>query len=246
MWLGHWAETAGVDPYSSNPVLRAELNRLANASAVGGISGKIFLPVMPDALALVSDAAEVAYFKDWRELFEDNARLMRGMGASDELIQAFEYNEAFTPLVQTLIVSLLDSMKGAAGRSEVIWQATLLISESEALFFLESVMLAAWYDKEVRPLRQFHHDTLIPVATDKSGDLVAFTAADAFYWSPKSEKISREFTAAYADHSGGRKFIAADYVSPRAERGITAMGWQVRSGLRTQYEVEVPWGVQRE
>ena len=83
-----WAETAGVDPYSSNPVLRAELSRLANASAVGNIGGKIFFPVMPDALALVSDAAEVAYFKDWRVLFEDNARLMRGMGVSDELTRA--------------------------------------------------------------------------------------------------------------------------------------------------------------
>jgi hypothetical protein len=138
----------------------------------------------------------------------------------------------------------LIAMEGVEDRSVVIEQATFLENESEALFFLESVILAEWYHREQFPLEKFVLETLIPVAISERGNVVAFTAADYFYWTPEAEPVVRDFTAAYGDYPGGRELVCADYVSPRARKGVEALGWSVKSELRLTYDVEIPWGQQ--
>jgi hypothetical protein len=242
--LRNRAREVGVDPYTSNEILAAELERLSRAEAVGSVSTKFLMPAMIGTVGLMADAANLAYVKDWREIFTYNAGLMRAMGVEEELILAFEVNEFYTPMTQTLLVGLLDAMEGVVDRGVVIQQAVLLENESESLFFLESIMLAEWYHREQSPLQRFYLDTLIPVAVNERGDLVAFTAADYFYWTREAARLTREFTATYADHPGGRELVTADYVSKRARAGVEAMGWQVMSDLRLTYDVEIPWGRQ--
>ncbi|MEH6584790.1 MAG: hypothetical protein V7754_22910 [Halioglobus sp.] len=233
----------GVDPYTSNEILAYEIERVAQAQAVGSVSTKVLLPVL-GALGLAATAANIAYTEDWREVFLHNAALMRDMGVSAELIGLFEVNEFFTPMTQVLIVAMLDIMDGVEDRWVVIEQASLLENESEALFFLESIMLAEWYHREKIPLDAFITDTLIPVARTQKGDLVAFTAADFFYWTQGAAEVTADFTNTYADHPGGRLLVMADYISPRAKEEVKLLGWEVLSGIRQSYDVEVPWGIQ--
>ena len=169
---------------------------------------------------------------------------MREMGVSEELIIEFETHKFYTPMTQTLIISLLDSMAGAQDRTIVIEQAVLLESEPEALFFLESVMLAEWYNREQTPPKAFVFNTLIPVAINESENLVAFSAADYMFWTEEAAAISGEFTDTYAEYPGGRELVMADYISPKATSGIGKLGWTVLPGLRQTYDVEVPWGNQ--
>jgi hypothetical protein len=240
----HRARQVGVDPYTNNDLLAVELERVSRAEAVGSVSTKVLLPVTLGALGLAADAANIAFTTDWREVFIRNAGLMREMGVSEELIIEFETHKFYTPMTQTLIISLLDSMAGAQDRTIVIEQAVLLESESEALFFLESVMLAEWYNREQTPLKAFVFNTLIPVAINESGNLVAFTAADYMFWTEEVAATSREFTDTYSEYLGGRELVMADYISPKATTGIGKLGWTVLPGLRQTYDVEVPWGTQ--
>jgi hypothetical protein len=238
------ARDVGVDPYTKNELLADELERLSRAEAIGSVSSKFLMPMMAGGIGLLADAANIAYTQNWREIFTYNAQLMRDMGASEESILDFEVSQFYTPMTQTLLIAMLDSIEGAENRWVAIEQASLLQNESEALFFLESIMLAEWYHREQAPLKAFVPNTLIPVATNQSGNLVAFTAADYFYWTVGAETAARDFTAAYAEYPGGREFVTADYISPLAKGGIEALGWSVRSGLRQSYDVEVPWGAQ--
>ena len=105
-------------------------------------------------------------------------------------------------------------------------------------------MLAEWYHREQSALKRFYFDTLIPVASNDRGNLVAFTAADYFYWTPETAAVTEDFTATYADHAGGRELVTADYISERARRGVESLGWSVMSDLRLTYDVEIPWGRQ--
>ncbi|MEH6569182.1 MAG: hypothetical protein V7709_08910 [Halioglobus sp.] len=238
------ARDVGVDPYTSNVLLADQLERVSRAEAVGSVSTKLLMPVMAGAIGLMAGAANIAYIQNWREIFTYNAQVMRDMGVSEELIRDFEAHEFYTPMTQTLLIAMLDSIEDAQDRWIAIEQATLLENESEALFFLESIMLAEWYHREQAAIKAFVPNTLIPVATNEHNNLVAFTAADFFYWTKKTEAASRDFTATYASHPGGREFVIADYISPNARRGVEALGWSVRSGLRQTYDVEVPWGAQ--
>lgn len=233
-----------VDPYTSNELLAEEVERVARAEAVGSVSSKFLMPAIAGALGLMATASNIAYTEDWREVFLYNANQMRGFGVPEELILQFELNEFYTPMTQVMVVAMLDAMEGVEDRWIVIEQASLLENESEALFFLESVMLAEWYHREKSPLASFITDTLIPVARTKKGNLAAFTAADYLYWTEDAAQVSRDFTATYADHPGGRTLVMADYVSSLARREVEALGWTVLSDIRKSYDVEVPWGKQ--
>ena len=79
-----------------------------------------------------------------------------------------------------------------------------------------------------------------------AGNVAAFTAADALYWTATNHQLASDFTALYRDYPNRLELWAADYVSPLAEENLAAMGWAVRSGLRSRYEVEIPWGAQDE
>ena len=140
----------GVDPYTSNELLAAEVERVARAEAVGSVSSKILMPVIAGALGLMATASNIAYTEDWREVFVYNAKLMREFGVSEELILKFKLNKFYTPMTQVMVVAMLDAMEGVKDRWIVIEQASLLENESEALFFLESVMLAEWYHRPAR------------------------------------------------------------------------------------------------
>jgi hypothetical protein len=238
------ARDVGVDPYTRNELLAAELDRVASAEAVGSVTSKILLPAIAGGLGLMADAANIAYITDWRDVLKYNAQIMRGMAVTEENILLFQTHQHFTPMTQTLLIAMLDSINGAEGRQLVIEQAIHLENESEALFFLESVMLAEWYHRERTSLKKFVANTLIPVGVSEAGNLVAFTAADYFYWTEESEKVSRDFTQTYSAFSGGREFFAADYVSPRTKQALEGLGWSVVSGLRQTYDIEVPWGSQ--
>jgi hypothetical protein len=240
----NWARDVGVDPYTNNDLLAEELDRVSQAEAIGSVSTKVLLPFTLGALGLAADAVHIAYTTDWRDILVYNSGLMREMGVSEDLIVEFETHDFYTPMTQTLVIAMLDSIEGAKGRDIVIEQAIQLESESEALFFLESVMLAEWYHREQKPLKAFVPNTLIPVAISESDDLVAFTAADYIYWTEETAAVSREFTETYSEYPGGRELIVADFVSPNADKGLAKLGWTVQSSMRLTYDVEVPWGAQ--
>ena len=40
--------------------------------------------------------------------------------------------------------------------------------------------------------------------------------------------------------------MAADWVSPLAQKNLEGLGWTVKHGLRHMYDVEIPWGMQDE
>lgn len=239
------AQKYGVDPYSTNPILQRELHRLGIVAQAADVGANLIVPVLPGALGLVAKASDIAYKKDWREVFEHNARIMRNLGVSEKDIHSFQYSEVITPTTQALIVTMLDAIKSAKHRNYVIQQAAQLETESEALFFTESIMLAEWYNRNRRPLKEFLRTTLVPAAITHKGNVVLFTAVDAAYWTKPNEKLVRELSALYGEQSG-KELIAADFVSPRFEQHMATLGWSIESRLRSKYEVEIPWGAQDE
>ena len=242
-----WAQELGVDPYTTNPLLRKHLNRVATASGVAGLGTSVLMvPLLPGALGIIANASGMVYEKDWREIFVINAKAMRAMGADDELVRRVGDNDVLTPTMMTLIVSLLESMVGVEDRYVVIQQATLLETESEVLFFVESLMTAHWYHGNVAPVQKFLFHTLVPVVMTRGQAVVAFTAADAVYWTEGEAETFREFSGLYYDYSDDRQIWAADWISPMAKRNMEEMGWTVTSSLRSKYMVEIPWGLQEE
>ena len=239
-----WSQAMGVDPYTTNPLLIKELNRIAAVEAAARLGTGFVVPALPGALGLVADVSSTVYEKDWRDLFDENRKDMQSMGVSPKVIAKFEDRDALTPSMMTLIVKSLASMSGVKDRRYVIGQAALLESEVQALFFTECVMLAHWYHHQQKPLKRMLLETLIPVGLSVDSRVIAFSAADYAYWDRLNESIAVEFTQKYRKYSPRREAWVADLVSARFIKGMKGLGWTVHFKIRQSALPEIPWGLQ--
>lgn len=242
-----WSEQAGVNPYTTNAELRAELERVAKVEAGSRIGTKIFAPsIIPEELKVITDVAKTAYHKEWREIIEDNIKAMASMKVSPEDKARYLENPYINLTISTLIVELLERMEGVADRSIVIHQASLLNSEAESAFFAESLMMVHWFHFNESPAVRMLGGTLIPVLLTSDNRLVACAASDFEYWTRDTQPIADEFTRQYNHISPKREVWVADNVSAGYVRGVSNLGWSVRSDLRAKVLPEIPWGLQDE
>ena len=174
---------------------------------------------------------------------EEALRILVEMGASPDQIRALFKNDAINLTLLTLMIQILQEMVGVEGRIDVVDQLILLETEAEAVFFAESLLMADWYKDNESPLAEMLPGTLVPVVLTMDGKVIAFTAADYAYWTPKQASIAAEFTQLYKEYSAQREAWIADQASPRFVEGIGALGWTVRSDMRASVLPEIPWGL---
>jgi len=242
-----WAEKVGVNPYTTNVALHAELERLAKVEAGARIGTKLFAPsIVPEELKIISDVSKTAYHKEWREIIEDNNMALTAMGAAPETAARFIDNPNINLTLETLLIELLEAMTGVEDRVIVIQQASLLQTDAEAAFFAESLMMAQWFHANEVPAARMLGGTLIPVILTTDGRVIAFSASDFEYWTEMTAPIAAEFTRQYQDISRKREVWVADNVSSGYVRGASNLGWSVRSDLRAHVLPEIPWGLQDE
>jgi len=242
-----WAEYVGVNPYTTNTALRAELDRLAKVEAGAKIGTKIFVPsLVPEELKLVSDISKTAYHKDWREIIEHNKKSLDTLGVPAEVKILYLENPYINLTLSTLLIELLLQMDGVEQRNIVIQQAGLLKTDAEAVFFAECLMMAEWFHEHMNPATRMLGGTLIPVILTNDGRVVAFSASDFEYWTKNVAAISRDFNNQYVNVSRKREIWVADQVSSGFVSGVSDLGWSVRSDLRAKVLPEVPWGLQDE
>jgi hypothetical protein len=242
-----WAETVGVNPYTTNTAIRDELNRLANVEAGSRIGTKIFAPsIVPAELKIITDVSKTAYHKDWREIIEENKKALDLMRVTPEVKTAFLGNVQINLTLQTLLIELLEDMNGIENRHIVIKQASLLLTDAEAVFFAESLMMAHWFHSTQAPAARMLGGTLIPVILTRDGRVIAFSASDFEYWTKLTAPIAADFDRQYRSVSRKREIWVADNVSAGFVRGVSNLGWSVRSDLRERVLPEIPWGLQDE
>lgn len=242
-----WSEKAGVNPYTTNEALKVELERLAKTEAGTKIGTKFFAPsLIPEELKVVTDVAKTAYHKDWRVIIEENDTALVQMGVDPAVSARFVDNSHFNLTLLTLVIELLEDMPGTADRNIVIEQASLILTDAEAVFFTESLMMAHWFYHHENPVARMLPGTLIPVAMTQDGRVIGFSASDFEYWTAKTAPIAAEFDTNYRALSRKREIWVADNVSPGFVRGVSNLGWSVRSDLRAKVLPEIPWGIQDE
>ncbi len=120
---GQIASKFGVNMYSRNKVLQTELDRLAWADYLGGISVGVATSAVPGVGGLVLTTSGTARLLNEAinttpasELWLQNKNKLLGMGMNEDTIELFLNNPQFSPALQTVMVAALDSMKGVDNR----------------------------------------------------------------------------------------------------------------------------------
>ena len=103
-----------VDPYSDNPVLQAELARVAKVSGTVGKVTNILIPI-PSVVGTAAIVSDMVWNLSPTDLLIQNQETLKALGYSDELIQEFFSNKVYSPTEQTAFVAAVKSLDHLQG-----------------------------------------------------------------------------------------------------------------------------------
>ena len=228
-----YAAKLGVDVYSSNPVLQAELNRLAWASAAGNltlgalsmVTGALALQVASN-VRLLEQARSIVEATPPSELSKRNREELRKIGVQNAAADRFLQNRVLSPRHQTIMVASLLALGDIPGRIEFIAYAARAESEDQALLFQQMAELLAGYSATVAPVRHVVIFGSLPVAYTARGLAVSLLPIDRLLWTERSAALAGSLAATLPKPQRVKAteiWLTGD-ASPMAEAGVKKLG----------------------
>lgn len=220
-----WARRVGADPYTTNPVLKAELERVATVDAAGGIATSIAIPI-PPIIGTTADVGNLVWGTDPEELRKLNETRAREIGASSDGANAFFRNRAFTLTMQTRLVGALATVK-VPGTGDYLASAAEATDEREALFFVESAEMLQ-REHEASPVANVLTDSRALVARRASGETVVVLPLDWVRADEATTAEFRELARRAKDELGATslRLRISGTMTEAATAALASAGWQ--------------------
>jgi hypothetical protein len=184
-WKRDYCAKYDCDVYSSNSVLQEELNRIAWAAAIGGLTVSGATTVASGGAVMVFSTVRMGDQLNEALRAEPPSRLriineekLEAMGVPDDLIARFLDHPAFTPRHDTLIVAALSKLQGVKGREKYLELCLRAQDEVGANYFQNIAEILVGYHTKIAPLTEIvpllgisaatasNGRTLVPVAWD--------------------------------------------------------------------------------
>ena len=230
---GQIATRFGVSIYSRNQVLQGELDRLGMADYLGGISVGLATSVIPGVGGLVLTTSgtarllnEVINNTPPSELWVQNKNKLLGMGFDADTVELFLNNPVFSPALETVLVSALNSMKGAANRGIFIKIGMQASNPDMAGFITEIAVLSAGYHKNVAPLKSFAPMARLASGIKKDGTTVILLSTDHIIWSERIANVVEGLTAAKQGKGARFELWTLGTLSNQARSALQEKGWK--------------------
>ena len=131
--MRQWARKVGVDPYTTNTVLRKALEDIGRVDAAGSLVTKIAVPV-PAPVGAISSIGDVVWSKDPEEVRKINETSLRALGVPDDIAKRLFANRSYTLTSQTRFAAALAKVK-AKGIADYVSTAAAAADAREALVF---------------------------------------------------------------------------------------------------------------
>jgi hypothetical protein len=221
-----WAQKVGVDPYTTNVVLRQALSDIGKVDAAGSIATKVVVPI-PGVVGLTSTVGSLVWSKDPEEVRKINEQRLRELRVTDDVAKALFRNPSFTLTYQTRLIAALREVN-ASGSADYVQTAAEARNEREALFFVESAeMLQQWHSRQ--PVVAVLTDSRAMVAASRDGRARVLLPLDWVRWTAATESALTEIG------SRARSELKATHLqlaltgrpSDRAAREIRTRGWEI-------------------
>lgn len=226
-----WAKELGIDPYTTNPVLRVRLDQVARATFSGNFAVNVTLGLVVAPLQYATTFDGVVRDSVWNtpivDLIAQNERRLQAMGITGRPVRDFFRNRWFTPTVQTALVQALEQLPHVQGLESVIQTASALQGEARARSLVGAVRLLADYHRQT-PLAKIRTSGIVLIGTTHPGGLVVATDLDYVWWNEEAAQF-----AARADLKAKRRtLLLTGKASPRASEELARAKWELRTGLR--------------
>jgi hypothetical protein len=227
--LRQWAKELEVDPYTTNAMLKKELEGVAKASFAGGFTAKAAIPNAPRPISTVVRISNLVWDMPPEDLEALNEKKLKAMGVSEDSIKKFLRNRNFTPTTATAFVLSLEELKAVPGIVHAVIAASNADTEDEAYFFLGSAAILKSYHRKT-PIIKIGTTGLVITGLTSDGKLIVPAGLDYVSW---TEEIA-EFAQRKELMPHQKILLLSGKFSPTAKKGFTTLGWQ----LQENYEVK--------
>jgi hypothetical protein len=241
-----YATRFGVDPYSSNPVLQEELDKVGKAAAFGSwTASAAMIPISGPASSVITATSLGKSFNNVlateppsriRIINEDK---LKQMGISDDLAKRFLDQPFYTPRQQLILVDSLSRLGSAIGRDAYLNASLVALDEVEANFFVNTAQILRGYHESQGPITGITMIGALTVAQTKAGPAMIPFALDYGVWTANADKLSQNLKTAYVvpGFNGSFQFWVTGSLSPKAKREMEARGFAVTEQVSSRFEI---------
>lgn len=224
------AKELGVDPYSTNSVLSAQLDAVTWAAFAGNLGVDLVTSMIPGGM-IVSTSSRLT---DWvwdtppGDLRLEIEATPRSIGVDQEEIDRLLRHRWYPLSQQAALAASLKAMDGVDGRAEVIPLALSVDSEGQARFVVQTLAMTARYHKTVAPLARLVVSGTAYGQTE-DGEIVVMAPVDYLSWNP----IAETFAKRKSEQGSARTLHIAGRATGRAREALEDLDWSVeeRSAL---------------
>ncbi len=225
-----------VDPYSSNPVLQAELDKIGTAAAYGSwTASAAMIPISGPASSVITATSLSKSFNNIlsteppSRIRVINEEKLGQMGIAPDLAKHYLDHPVFTPRQDLLLVDSLHRLGAATGRNAYVTAAMAAADEVEANFFVNMAQILRGYHEKQGPIRGITMVGPLTVAQTKSGAALIPFALDHGVWTESADKLSQQLKASYRapGFNGNFEFWVTGTLSPNAKQQLQARGFTV-------------------
>jgi hypothetical protein len=224
----------GVDPYSDNPALQEQLNRIANADFIGGFGLGAALSGVPGGAGMLLTTAgstrilgELIRNTPPAELRIRNEKKLTGMGVNKDLAELFIGNQAYSPLNQTMLVLALEAMPQVKNLNLFVKVACHIQNPEMAFVIAQMAVLYSGYHKRVAKLESFKPLARFLYAKTQNGKAAVVFPADYILWTGRlagaAQQVAQE--AALWREPGVTELWITGRLSPACRRGLKEANW---------------------
>ena len=220
------AQQLGVDPYTDNPLLSAELDQVAKWKRAGELAVSIGTSGASIWAGIATKTAKLVWTQPPEEVRAVNEKRLGSLvpSASAEDIRIFLHNPAFTPTTQTLLVDQLESLPVPQGRDSLVRLAGKMDNHDQARFLVAATGLLAAYHERVARLASVESRGRLVVGLIAPGSLILAVPVDSLAW---TERLV-EFGGRSDLRAARREILITGGVTPRTRQELSAHGWTLR------------------
>jgi len=231
-----WAQKVGVDPYTSNPILKKALVDLGRIDSAGGLAAKIVVPI-PPIVSGTATAGKLVWAKDPEALLKENEQKLRDMGVGADVIKQLYLSRGFTLTLHTALAGSLREVN-VPGVADYVATAAESGAEREGMFFAESAGMLARFHKSA-PVAAILPDSRALVAKTKDGRAVVLLPVDWVRWTEAFDKALTEVEKRAKAELGATKLEMrmTGTMSAVAKKEMAARGWTVTENVPLSFEL---------
>lgn len=221
------AKQLGVDPYSDNPRLQEEMDKVTWAFFAGGLPLRIGAAAASAGLALTATnmvgIPEDTYALTQSELAVRDERSLAAMGVHPEDIKNFQIHRALSTTRRHRMVRALEAMPKATGRGTMVQLANACGSPEQADVLVGAFSILAERQRSgAADYRKLQVLGRLPGATTASGDLEVPAPVDYVTWTDEVATFAQRDDLGTAP----KVLVHTGNLSSAALAGITAAGWK--------------------